>query len=229
MNIEIANRLVQLRKQSHLSQEELASLLGISRQAVSKWERAESSPDTDNLILLAKLYNISIDELLQTGGPIPAPPAAPEPPVEPEPPQPVQPAAGEPEKPMDGCSQQAAPKAGQRPPAQNSRTEPLREKTSVSSKTAAAPVIRDAKMDAAWPIIVLIIFLVLGFFFRLWHPGWMVFFLIPIYYVRGKSLKAFYPLLVLGIFFVLGFVFRLWHPGWMVFLTIPLYYIFLSK
>lgn len=66
MNIEIANRLVDLRKQHGYSQEELAQELGISRQAVSKWERAESSPDTDNLILLAKLYGISLDEMLNT-------------------------------------------------------------------------------------------------------------------------------------------------------------------
>lgn len=66
MNIEIANRLVELRKKSGLSQEELADKLGLSRQAVSKWERAESSPDTDNLICLAKLYNISLDEILKT-------------------------------------------------------------------------------------------------------------------------------------------------------------------
>ena len=56
MNIEIANRLVQLRKQHGLSQEELAARLGLSRQAVSKWERAEASPDTDNLILLSRVY-----------------------------------------------------------------------------------------------------------------------------------------------------------------------------
>ena len=66
MNIEIANKLVKLRKQNGLSQEELADKLGLSRQAVSKWERAEASPDTDNLICLAKLYNISLDELLST-------------------------------------------------------------------------------------------------------------------------------------------------------------------
>jgi len=66
MNIEIANRLVQLRKKNGLSQEELADKLGISRQAVSKWERAESSPDTDNLISISKLYNVSLDELLKT-------------------------------------------------------------------------------------------------------------------------------------------------------------------
>ena len=66
MNIEIANRLVQLRKQKGYSQEELADKLGISRQAVSKWERAEASPDTDNLICLAKLYGVSLDDLLNS-------------------------------------------------------------------------------------------------------------------------------------------------------------------
>lgn len=70
MNIEIANRLVSLRKANHLSQEELAAKIGISRQAVSKWERAEACPDTDNLILLANLYKISLDELLKTSEPI---------------------------------------------------------------------------------------------------------------------------------------------------------------
>ena len=73
MNIEIANRLVNLRKQNSLSQEALAEKLGISRQAVSKWERAEASPDTDNLILLSRIYGISMDELLRTEDEIPMP------------------------------------------------------------------------------------------------------------------------------------------------------------
>ena len=65
MNIEIANKLVELRKKNGYSQEELAAKLGLSRQAISKWERAEASPDTDNLICLAKLYGVSLDELLK--------------------------------------------------------------------------------------------------------------------------------------------------------------------
>lgn len=65
MDIYTANKLVELRKANNLSQEELAQHLNISRQAVSKWERAESSPDTDNLIALAKLYRISLDELFE--------------------------------------------------------------------------------------------------------------------------------------------------------------------
>ena len=64
MNVETATRLVKLRKQYGISQEELAEKIGVSRQAVSKWERAESSPDTDNLIALASVYDISIDDML---------------------------------------------------------------------------------------------------------------------------------------------------------------------
>ena len=64
MTIETANRLYELRKKHNLSQEELAEKLGVSRQAVSKWERCEASPDTDNLIALAKIYNLSLDELI---------------------------------------------------------------------------------------------------------------------------------------------------------------------
>lgn len=65
MNVEVAQRLAELRRKRGYSQESLAHELGLSRQAVSKWERAESSPDTENLIALAKLYGVSLDELLR--------------------------------------------------------------------------------------------------------------------------------------------------------------------
>ena len=64
MDLAMAQRLVDRRKAAGVSQEALAAQLGVSRQAVSKWERSESSPDTDNLIALAALYGVSLDELL---------------------------------------------------------------------------------------------------------------------------------------------------------------------
>lgn len=64
MNVQIAQRLAELRRAKGYSQEALANELGLSRQAVSKWERAESSPDTENLIALARLYGVSLDDLL---------------------------------------------------------------------------------------------------------------------------------------------------------------------
>lgn len=64
MDVDIAKRLADRRRAAGLTQEELAEKLGVSRQAVSKWERSESSPDTDNLISLARLYDVSLDDLL---------------------------------------------------------------------------------------------------------------------------------------------------------------------
>ena len=60
----LGDKLYRLRKDKGISQEELAYKLNISRQAISKWERGEALPDTDNLISLAKLYEVSLDELV---------------------------------------------------------------------------------------------------------------------------------------------------------------------
>ena len=81
MDLAMAQRLVDRRKAAGLSQEALAAKLNVSRQAVSKWERSESSPDTDNLIALAALYGVSLDELLY--GASPQDPAEEEAPAEP--------------------------------------------------------------------------------------------------------------------------------------------------
>ena len=53
-----------IRKKNHLSQEGLAEMLGVSRQAVSKWELGEGYPEVDKLLLLSKKLNVSIDSLL---------------------------------------------------------------------------------------------------------------------------------------------------------------------
>ena len=82
MNIETANRLYEYRKKMGLSQEELAARIGVSRQAVSKWERAEASPDTDNLIELSKVYGVTLDEMLRGKPGEDAPEAAAEQPAE---------------------------------------------------------------------------------------------------------------------------------------------------
>ena len=61
----LGEKIVQLRKQRGWSQEELASQLGISRQAVSKWESAASIPDLDKIISMSRLFEVSIDYLLK--------------------------------------------------------------------------------------------------------------------------------------------------------------------
>lgn len=65
MNETIAERLFLLRKQKGLSQEELADMTEVSRQAVSKWERGEAVPDIDKLVKLSEIYGVSIDSIVK--------------------------------------------------------------------------------------------------------------------------------------------------------------------
>lgn len=58
-----AEKLKELRKQSGISQEKLAEKLGVSRQAVTKWERDSGVPDIENIIAISKLFDVSMDEL----------------------------------------------------------------------------------------------------------------------------------------------------------------------
>lgn len=60
----LGERLLELRKSKHLSQEELAFKLDVTRQTVSKWETNQSTPDFDKIMPLCELYGITSDELL---------------------------------------------------------------------------------------------------------------------------------------------------------------------
>lgn len=58
-------KLQVLRKEKGISQEKLAELIGVSRQAVAKWEVGQSTPDLENLITLSDLFMVSIDKLVK--------------------------------------------------------------------------------------------------------------------------------------------------------------------
>ena len=60
----IAEKIVLLRKKKGISQEELANKLNTSRQAVSKWENNQSTPDLEKLVALSKYFNVTTDYLL---------------------------------------------------------------------------------------------------------------------------------------------------------------------
>lgn len=281
MNIEIANRLVQMRKKNNLSQEELAAKLGISRQAVSKWERAESSPDTDNLIMLARLYNISLDDLLKTEGP-----------VEPESHTSTDDTgtnntyanpAGNNATPFGGSTYSGADNTYTNPtensanpfggsnysntnnayanPAGNSTNytyttgnqpplwgnpmyanparpprEPIDPAHAISE---IAPVLSIMVLQLIFTVIpalhflvsgmfaplTALLYLVLGFCFRQWHPGWLIFLMIPVFYA---GLYGGYPIIMTILFLLAGFVFDKWHPAWMLYVTIPFFYMIAS-
>ena len=61
----IGEKIYNLRKKKNLSQEELASVLNVSRQTISKWETGESNPDIDKIVPLCNFFEISTDEFLR--------------------------------------------------------------------------------------------------------------------------------------------------------------------
>ena len=77
-------KILYYRKQARLSQEELAARVGVSRQAVSKWELGDATPEVDKLVALARVFGVTTDELLSPAEPAagtpPPPPPWPEPP-----------------------------------------------------------------------------------------------------------------------------------------------------
>ena len=62
--MEFNNRLYKLRKQSGMSQEELANRLNVSRQTISKWEVGDSTLDLEKLVAISDLFHVSLDELV---------------------------------------------------------------------------------------------------------------------------------------------------------------------
>ena len=253
MNLEIANRLVALRKQNNLSQEALAEKLGISRQAVSKWERAEASPDTDNLIALAKLYHISLDELLKIH--------------EDGEDETLYNSLGDTERMRGGYTSTERTTDGTKG-ADGDDTHGF---DNVHTEDDANDVHigfdgihvkdKDGEVHVSWSgihvndkrndkevhidkdgihvngdlplgILAIVSYIIVGACFDLWHPGWLIFFLVPIistfiHAVRKHNADLFaYPILVVLIFLYVGLVHSIWHPTWVVFLTIPLYYSF---
>ena len=61
----MADRIQHLRKSKGISQEELADKVGVSRQAVSKWESEQSTPDIEKVILLSNFFDVTTDYLLK--------------------------------------------------------------------------------------------------------------------------------------------------------------------
>lgn len=72
MDMTIGKRIALLRKEKGLTQEELATHMGVSPQAVSKWENDQTCPDISALPRLARLLGVSVDELLEGKAELPA-------------------------------------------------------------------------------------------------------------------------------------------------------------
>lgn len=239
MNIETANRLYEYRKSMGLSQEELAAKIGVSRQAVSKWERAEASPDTDNLIELSKVYGVTLDEMLR-GKADDAPAETPA--AEPAGEEPAQ--ADEPKDKVQvgwhGIHVHDKHGAKVDIDRHGIFVEDNGEQKVYTDENGHVHRCDDGcqhvhKKDFChifpYPALTVIVYLLFGFFNVCggWAWGWIVFLTIPLYYtivdaIQKRNPNHFaYPVLALIAFLILG-VYGFWHPGWVVFLTIPVYY-----
>ena len=246
MDKTIANKLIALRKQNGFSQADLAARLGTDVPTVAGWESADISPDTENLLKIAKLYGISLDRLFElnsdpvnqrstisldkNAGEI-YPNAVPEPQKTPE----AQ--YAEPQDMSGYFKYETADESAGLPAAVNAATPSAG--TNDESISALSDVIekigKDEKfyknlMKFPYPVAAAGAFLIGGGLFGLWHPLWMLFLTIPLYYttieaIRKKNANIFcYPVFVTLMYLISGFMFDLWHPGWLTFLTIPLYY-----
>lgn len=187
MDIKTADKLQKLRKANGFSQDALAEQLGISRQSISKWERGESSPDTDNLLALARIYGVTVDELIDS------------------------------DKEID------------KPKKKNTNKE-----TAAERKPRIHPELSKALFKFPFPFVIIILYLVMSYFTKLWHPMWLIYLFIPIYYhLAGacctRSKKGFLfalpiPEIIILLYLVLGFLKGVWGIGAILFLAIPVYY-----
>ena len=244
MTIEIADRLVKLRKKYGYSQEELADKLGLSRQAVSKWERAEASPDTDNLICLAKLYGVSLDELLATEEDIDT--IVEEQVKEEEPKQEAKEEAKEDSPKKEGVNINikdhviinedgifVKSKDGSSVTISNDGIKCTDKKGKKVEHDRGMAVI--GCVEGLLFLVATVAYILLGSLLNMWHNGWIVFFLPELICsiaraIRKKNAQQFNITFaaLFAFFFVCmvvpGLNANLWHPMWVVFLAIPIYH-----
>ncbi len=178
------------------SQEVLAEKLGVSRQSISKWERAESSPEIDNLMALAKIYGMTVDELLNTD--------------------------------KDKSIVTTKPKK------EKDIKGKLKSLLSKANDFGIYPKLAKSLLIFPFPLIVTVIYIAVSMIFDIWHPFWIIFLTIPMYYrfaiaCKGNSKKVFalllpVPELIVTIYLMLGISLHAWGVGAILFLLIPIYY-----
>lgn len=172
--MKLNERIIQLRKDKGLTQEDLASYMKVDTQLIIDWEKGELEPNASELINLAKVLNVSLDELVYSY--------------------------------------------------KDNFEEPI-------YKNEVFYIVKKIILMLSL-LVCLIAYIVIGILLNLWHPGWIIFLLIPIVdsifnAIEKRKFKEFnFAILIIIIYLILGLQFNLWHPYWFIFLAIPLYYYF---
>ena len=238
MTIEIADRLIKLRKKYGYSQEELADKLGLSRQAVSKWERAEASPDTDNLICLAKIYGVSLDDLLATDEDVETiveEQVKSEDAKEEEEPEEEKEVADEVVKDkvvIDDTGIHISDDDGSRISI-NRKGIHVFEKDGKQVHVGSHAIV--GAVEGLLFLLAVVAYILLGSLLNMWYNAWVVFFIPEILcsiarcFIHKNANKFNAPFASTFAFFFVcmvipGLSANLWHPMWTVFFFIPIYY-----
>ena len=173
----VGNKISTLRRQKGLSQKQLAEILMISPQAVSRWEQDENMPDLDNIVQLSKIFDVSTDYLLK----------------DPE----IVDADDIPR--TDENSEQGTFDTGQ---------EKVLFHFIGRSNIRSGKRWRQNFIVRNLQSIALVAFLVMGFGWGYWHPGWMVFLVASA--IRSFSIYT----IAIVVFLAAGFYFDMWRVIW---------------
>lgn len=210
--MKFAEFLYTLRKEKRLTQSELAEKLGVTNKAVSKWETGESYPETAQLVPLAAILGVTVDELLK----------------------------GERAK-AKTCeaSDKKETDDGDEEDSDDEKDEDAGKSAEDDVKHDGEKRINvNGFVSTLIMLTSVAAYLVLGLIFNKWHPGWVVF---PVAIIicgifdeihvivknvrsgkRGKSSHAVCGLIMMVAsvtYLVIGFAFNMWHPGWTIFLV----------
>lgn len=200
MSIKQGEYLKKLRTENNLSQEKLGEKLGLSRQSISKWEQGNAVPDIENIMKLAKLYNVSVDSILN----------------------------GEEDKKEEISTQETArlvqseTDVATKNEEQNETEKKKKHHSWVFYSYPVLMVILYSVIGVmfspkGWYIGWIILLTI-----PLYYTGVAA-------YNKKKPVIFCYPVLTVMIYLLGGFLFKLWHPLWIIFLTIPIFYIVATR
>lgn len=261
MTIELANRLIEFRKKFGYSQEELGNQLNVSRQSISNWESGEVTPSIDYLKELAKIYGVTLDDLLNCDKSI-------------DDVYNKKTDQNEKSKNEEGTKTKGVhindgknfvnissegvhivSEDGDRVDIdssgfnvndssnnkfynfnKNNYSNDLKATTKFVSKNRKREKIAgrvESIITGVTSLLILTAYLILGFLVpegRGWGIYWTLFILIPVpgeiisAIIKRKFCKVPIPLIVTFTYLFIGMAFCLWHPWWLLFLMIPIYY-----
>lgn len=250
-----------LRLNNGYSREELAQKIGISADVITQWEIGVLTPDVGDVLALSNLYGVSVDDILRSQirmNDIPVPAQA-QPQESGFTEQTVHTAQNAAQQPQAQAAYTQSRQTYQAPQQENQYHAPQQEMHTNAHTAqheenkkgngfvnrffdkafhvygkALAPSTARLMFVFPFSLLVVGVYLFAGNVLHVWHPSWLMFLLIPCYYMIAASLKARsfksflfmmpVPIVIVMLFLFCGFFLHIWHPTWMLFLLIPAYY-----